>query len=123
MALLVMLNNYFHDLATAVFAVSAAAAYLMHRALQGEEAFGRVREVVASVIKLAYAALGWVIAAGVIRSLAYEKYEWSEAAGKDQVSVLVVKHIILVAFVAAGVVALVRARKLLRAPSPADGGH
>ncbi len=38
MAVLIMINNYLHDLATAVFAVSALAAYFLLRIGDAEEA-------------------------------------------------------------------------------------
>ena len=46
MAILVMLNNYMHDLATAVFAVSAVTAYLLHRSLAMQAAPATVVPVV-----------------------------------------------------------------------------
>ena len=57
---------------------------------------------------------------GVVRMLAYRTYEWSEAAGDSQITVLIVKHILLTAVFLWGAYYYVRSRKALKAPC--DGG-
>jgi len=113
-AVLVMLNNYMHDMMTALFAVSAIAAWFMLRS----DAMGKAPEALAPVVhglfKVGIFALVWTLAGGGIRAMAYEKYEWMEAVGRAQVPALVVKHVILVSLVVAGVVVLVKARRRLR---------
>ena len=52
MAVLVMLNNYLHDLATAVFAVSALAAYLVLRSAAANEAPVALRPVAAGLVRV-----------------------------------------------------------------------
>lgn len=117
-ALLVMLNNYLHDLATAVFAVSAIAALLLERRLRHyPETTAALEPVVRALGRVGFGALIWILAAGVIRALAYRRYEWAEAAGRGQVTVLAVKHVVLVLFTIIGVVALVRLRRRLRTPA------
>jgi hypothetical protein len=51
----------------------------------------------------------------MIRGITYREYEWVEAAGRGQVPVLVLKHVILVSLVTTGVIFLYRVRRLLRA--------
>jgi len=51
----------------------------------------------------------------MVRGLTYREYEWVEAAGRGQVPVLVLKHVILVSMVTAGVFVLYRVYRLLRA--------
>ncbi len=115
MAILVMLNNYFHDLATAVFAVSAIAAWLLYRSRALQQAPAAVRPVAEGLVKVGIASLVWTLLAGMIRGITYREYEWVEAAGRGQVPVLVLKHVILVSLVAAGVFVLVRVHRLARA--------
>jgi len=112
MALLVMLNNYMHDLATAVFAVSAVTAYLLSRSSAVEASSVTLQPVVRGVVRVGAAALVWTLVFGFVRVLTYRRYEWVEAAGRDQVSVLVVKHVILVSLVAAGIFFLYRLHRL-----------
>ena len=63
-------------------------------------------------------ALAWTLVAGMFRGLTYQRYEYWEAARYAQADVpglvpaLVLKHLVLVALVALGVVALVRLRRL-----------
>ncbi len=116
MAILVMLNNYMHDLATAVFAVSAVTAYLLRRSLAMRLAPETVQPVVRGVVRVGIFSLAWTLFFGFIRGLTYREYEWVEAAGRDQVAVLVVKHVILVSLVIAGCVVLYRLHRLGQAP-------
>ncbi len=114
MAILVMLNNYLHDLATAVFAVSALAAWFLLRSQAARSAPDALRPVIDSLVKVGVFSLVWTLAGGVVRSLAFRRYEWMEAAGRSQVPVLIVKHIILVTLVITGLVVLHRVRRLAR---------
>ena len=116
MAILVMFSNYLHDLATAIFAVSAITAYLLRRSLAMQAAPACLEPVVRGVVRTGYAALAWTLAFGFVRGLTYRKYEWAEAAGRDQVAALVVKHVILVALVLAGCVFLYRLHRMRRIP-------
>ena len=112
MAVLVMLNNYMHDLATAVFGVSALTAYFLLQSRSAREAPAAIRPVIQSLVKVGTIALVWTLAGGVVRALAYKRYEWMEAVGKAQVPALILKHVILVSFVILGVVVLLRVRRL-----------
>lgn len=114
MAILVMLNSYMHDLATAVFAVSAITAYLLQRSLAMRAAPQSLQPVVRGVVRVGVVSLVWTLVFGFVRGLTYREYEWVEAAGRDQVPVLVVKHVILVCLVVAGIVVLARLRRLQR---------
>jgi hypothetical protein len=123
MAILVMLNNYFHDLATAVFAVSAVTAYLLRRSLAMQAAPGPLRPVVAGLVRLGLFSLAWTLFFGIIRGLTYRQYEWMEAAGRDQVAALVVKHVILVFLVVLGLMALRKVRRIGYAPASEQVGR
>ena len=115
MAVLVMLNNYMHDLATAVFGVSALTAYFLLQSRSAREAPAVIQPVIRSLVKVGTIALVWTLAGGVVRALAYKRYEWMEAVGKAQVPALILKHVILVSFVILGVLVLLRVRRLLPA--------
>lgn len=122
MAVLIMLNNYFHDLATAVLAVSGVAAWLLLRSATACEAPEVLRPVADGLVRTGLIALAWTLLGGVIRALAYREYEWMEAAGKNQVPALVVKHIILVSMVILGLVMLYRVRRLVRSSTSGKTG-
>jgi hypothetical protein len=112
MAVLVMLNNYLHDVMTAVFAVSALAAWFLLRSVAMREAPEALRPVIRGLVRVGLFSLAWTLLGGVARMLAYEKYEWMEAAGRAQVLALVVKHVILVSLVIIGLVVLHKVRRL-----------
>ena len=114
MAILVMLNNYLHDLATAVFAVSALAAWFLLRSPSARRSPEALGDVIRGLVKVGMVALIWTLAGGAVRAVAFRRYEWMEAAGRSQIPALVVKHVILVSLVIAGLVVLHRVRQLTR---------
>jgi hypothetical protein len=122
MAIFAMLNSYMHDLATAVFAMSAITAYLLYRSDAMKEAPASFESVARGVVRVGFFALVWTLLGGMIRGMTYREYEWVEAAGRDQVPVLVVKHVILASMVIAGLVVLYRVRRLVRAVEAGGSG-
>ena len=124
-----MLNNYLHDLAVAVLFVSIMTELHLRRAVprrgeagaasqgQGEPLPYRDAFVSACTLlrRIACISLVVTLAGGAVRTAAFRRYEWMEAAGRDQVGVLVVKHVILAALVAAAVAGYVRLRSGRRA--------
>ncbi|NIM99851.1 MAG: hypothetical protein GTO24_17780 [candidate division Zixibacteria bacterium] len=62
------------------------------------------------MVKLSF---GGIVLFGVFRALAYKDYEWNAAAGQSQVTLLIVKHVILAGVVVLGLVYYVRANRLL----------
>jgi len=123
MAILVMFSNYFHDLATAIFAVSALTAYLLQRSLAMQTAPTAVQPVVRGIQRMGYYSLAWTLLFGSIRGITYREYEWVEAVGRNQVPALVVKHIFLVALVIVGVVFLYRLRRLRAVAGDAEASR
>ncbi len=71
-----------------------------------------LQPVVQGIVRVGYGALVWTLVFGYVRGLTYRKYEWAEAAGRDQVTALVVKHIFLVILVIVGCVMLYRLHRL-----------
>ena len=80
-----------------------------------QEAPAAVRPLASGIVKVGIASLAWTLLGGWIRGMTYREYEWVEAAGRGQVPVLVLKHVIMVALVAAGVAVLYRVHRMLRA--------
>ena len=162
LGILVMLNNYLHDLAVGVLFSSIFLAWLLWRRLGGASPEGRtlehrsishetvarglvprtdpapaahkgppygplrhhltgipVAELVDGMATLTKASLIWIVLGGVVRALAYRDYEWQSAAGNGQVLALVVKHIVLVSTVIAGLALQYDLRRRLRQ----DGYH
>lgn len=100
--LIVMLNNYFHDLAVAVLFCAVVTSWFLWRELAPEGPTAAGLRLVGRLSVVARASLGWVILGGLVRALAYREYEWAWAAGNGQVTALVIKHVLLGTLVLVG---------------------
>jgi hypothetical protein len=117
LGVLIMLNNYFHDVATALLLASGVAMWVVLRRYEGrstEEAAYFLR-LHGSITRLAKFSLAWILIGGVPRTLAYRSFEWAEAVGHAQVPALIVKHILAFAFVGGGAWLWLRLSKRVRA--------
>ncbi len=114
-AVLVILNNYLHDVATAVLLASAVVLLAVAR-VAGEEALVRAYP---ALTRFARGALAWIVVGGVPRTIFFTRYEWDPAVVKGIVPALVVKHTLMAAAVIAGSVLWVRIGRRVRA---ATGG-
>ena len=124
-AILVMLNNLFHDFAVALLFSCLIVLSVVDRRVRTPEAANGlplahgIARVLSKVIHGCWAV---IILGGIVRTLAYEDFEWNEAAGRGQVAALVVKHILLVSLVVWGTVIHLRLRRFLRAhPATVSG--
>lgn len=102
-----MMNNYMHDVATAVLLVSAVTLFVLaRRAARDGNVPGVAAYFLAAYRKLNMllaASLAWIVLGGVVRTLAYRQYEWLPAAGRGQVPALILKHILIFLTLAAGI--------------------
>ena len=105
-ALVVMLNNYFHDLAVAFLFASSLMAHLVLRHWPGAPDPALAR----TLRRVAWVSLAWVMLGGAVRAWFYEEYEWLPKAGTAQVPALAVKHVLLFALTIWGLVGVVRLR-------------
>jgi hypothetical protein len=114
-----MMNNYFHDVATALLAASAFASWVLLRRYEagarGEDAARYFLEIQRAMVKLARFSLAWIILGGIPRTIWYADFEWANAAGRGQVNALVVKHVVAFLLVAFGVAFWRRLRARVRA--------
>jgi hypothetical protein len=110
-AVLVIINNYFHDLAVAFLFASTLMAHLALRHWPGppSDAFA------VTLRKIAYGSLAWVLLGGVVRVWFFKEYEWVPAAGNAIIPALMVKHIFLVTLTVWGLVGIVRLGRSLEA--------
>jgi hypothetical protein len=122
----IMMNNYFHDVATALLIASAFALHAIVRiqkSMETPEATVFFLKAYGLMVKLFRFALWWVILGGVPRTIFYTSFEWANAADKLQVPALMVKHVMIVTAVVWGIIAWRRLKKkvaLLRDSLPAD---
>lgn len=103
--ILIILNNFIHDLAAAtwfcgtlimLFIVTEGSA----KNRPGMQDF--IQNLFSKIKLLTHSSLLVVILGGVVRAFAYEKYEWMPALGRDQITLLILKHALLTVIVVAG---------------------
>ena len=122
----IMMNNYFHDMATGLLVGSGFALHAIMR-IQGrsksDEAtlfFLRTNNHMKKLFKFA---LWWVVLGGIPRTIFYTSFEWANAAGNHQIAALGVKHVMMFTVVVWGIVAWRRMQKkvdVLKASIPAE---
>jgi hypothetical protein len=110
--ILLMIANYFHDLAVAVLVTNVLAIYFVGRHFDRHP---QQDPVVAALFRkmsrVTYFALGYVVAAGAVRAYFFMDFEWNPAVGRGQVAALVVKHVLLVSLTVLGVLVQMRYRR------------
>lgn len=122
--ILVMMNNYFHDVATALLATSAAAAWglraaLVRGGLSPDHPAARI--IYRALTRTALLALAWIVLGGIPRTIYFTRYEWWDAASKGIVGALVIKHLVMFIMVAGGAALWADIRRRLP-PNPPGGG-
>jgi len=94
----IMMNNYFHDVATALLAGSA---FALHAIARAQETMNTPTSAVfflktyRQMVKLFHFALWWIVIGGIPRTIFYTSFEWANAADKLQVPALMVKHVLM----------------------------
>lgn len=103
---LIMMNNYFHDVATALLLASGFSMWIIFKRLGNrteEQVAQYFLDVYQGVTRLAKFSLIWILVGGIPRTLFYKEFEWANAVGKQQVPALIVKHILAFLCVGTGV--------------------
>ena len=116
--ILVMMNNYFHDLAAGIVFVCGVTMFVMVKKV-AESGNVAAKEVVLSVYpKLVHIIGGSIIFmlfAGVIRTFTYKEFEWANAVGVSQVPAIMVKHVMLGGLFFYGIGLWIKAHKKIKA--------
>ena len=113
MSTLIVINNYLHDVATAVLLSSAVIYYVLARqAARGGEGERRAfQHAYLTLRRFAWGALAWIIIGGIPRTIFFTRYEFIPADAKGIVADLAIKHVLMVSAVIAGSVMWIRMRK------------
>lgn len=117
LGLAIMMNNYFHDVATALLAGSAVALWAMVRRYEPSDGPGAGRYLLRihrSMTALARFALAWIVLGGVPRLVFFMDFEWANAVGKLQVPALVLKHVLIFTAVGLGAALWLKLRRRMR---------
>lgn len=116
-SILIIMNNYFHDVATATLLSSGVILWVLGRAAQKgdvaeRKAFARAYK---PLTRFAKGALIWIILGGIPRTIFFKTYEFIPAKDNDIILDLAIKHIFLVSMVIAGSILWVRLGKIAHA--------
>jgi hypothetical protein len=115
MALLVLLNNFLHDFSAAGWLFCTLLLWkLLKEEIPADKSGDILRRHIKTIRWLMKLSLGGIVVFGLVRACTYKAYEWSEAAGDAQITLLIIKHIILAVVFYFGVVLFIRAGKLLK---------
>lgn len=114
---LLIMNNYFHDVATAVMLSSAVILWVLGRRAreEGPEAVRFLASAYPILTRFVLGALVWIIVGGIPRTIFFSQLEWDPAVTNFLVPALVVKHILMLAAVTTGALMWLRIRAAVRA--------
>ena len=117
MSIVIVLNNYFHDVATATLLASAVVVYVIGRMAEQGTLDERLffARAYRKLTKFAWFALAWIIIGGIPRTIFFPKYEFIPADQKGLIIDLVIKHVVMFTAVAIGGIMWIRMGKVARA--------
>lgn len=112
--ILIIMNNYFHDVATATLIGAAVIMWVLERqAEQGApEDLAALRRAYPTLTRFANGALVWIVIGGIPRVITFNTHDLG-ALGGDLVPAIIVKHVLEVAAVLAGAWMWHRVRRLI----------
>jgi len=113
---LIIMNNYFHDVATAMLLSSAIIIWLLGRQAiaEGPEARRWFAKAYPLLTKVALWSIAWIVVGGVPRTIFFQQVEWNMADPSNEYlfTALMVKHAAMWIAVIAGVLLWARMRKV-----------
>ena len=98
-------NNYLHDVATALMLVSFGGIWYVSRCFD-QNSSPETSRLYLSLYRKMYSltkfSFIWILLGGIPRTIYYTRLEWASAVGDTQVVIIVIKHVIVLAFLGAG---------------------
>jgi hypothetical protein len=125
LAIVVIINNYLHDLATGLLLAAAVVMWvLIRRAVTRRPAdIGTLARSLPTLNRFVAGALVWIVVGGIPRVIFFSRYEWDPAVVNGIVPALLVKHALMFAAVAVGAVMWRKATKALADAGKSAGAH
>ena len=117
LGILLMLNNYVHDVATGLLLLSALWLGWSARDLgeePGAEAVAVFKRSYRRCLRFVWTSIAVIVITGVVRTVFFMDFEWLPALGRGLLPVLVMKHVLIFAMLAAGAYAWLQLRRRLR---------
>lgn len=121
---LIIINNYFHDVATAMLLASAVIVWLLGRKAEsdGPQACRWFADSYKVLSKIAVWSIVWIVVGGVPRTIWFQQVEWNLAdpSNKYLFTALMIKHALMWGFVLVGGIMWWRMRAIARAAMAAQ---
>ena len=109
--ILIVLNNFIHDLSAATwFCGTLTMLFIVTEGSRNNRSGMQdfVQSLFGKIKIVTHSSMAIVVLGGIVRAFAYEKYEWLPALGRGQVTLLVLKHVLLTFIVVAGIYLQIR---------------
>jgi hypothetical protein len=106
LGVLIMMNNYFHDVATGLLVASCVSLYFIMKRYDdsgSRESAEYLLRLYSTMTRVARFSFWWIIIAGVPRTYFYRDFEWANSVDNLQIPAIIVKHIVVFIFVGTGV--------------------
>jgi uncharacterized membrane protein len=115
LAVLVLLNNLLHDFSAAGWFFGTVLLWsILRKTISDGDKGIIISDILKTVLMLMRFSFAGIVIFGVVRAIAYKSYEWNAAAGQSQVTLLIVKHVILSLIFVLGLIYYIKAKKLVR---------
>lgn len=118
LGIFVILNDYFHDFATAVAIVLSYIMLLLVKYAQHNNKKGPREFLIRIYPKSVHITGGLVILllmAGIVRSFTYRQFEWRNSMGNEQVWLLIAKHVVMFSVFGYGLYLWIKMYKIVKA--------
>lgn len=100
-----IMNNYFHDVATALLLSSAVIMWVLGRRAEADSpgAVLALQRAYPTLTRFAWGAVAWIVIGGIPRTYFFKDMEWDPAVVRGLLPALMVKHTLMVLAVVLGV--------------------
>lgn len=115
----IILNNYFHDVATAMLLSSAIIMWLLGRKAEadGPDAARWFAGAYRTLTRVAQFSILWIVIGGIPRTIWFQQVEWNLADPSNEYlfAALMIKHAVMWIAVIVGALVWARMRKIVKA--------
>jgi len=117
-ATFLLMNNYFHDVATAMLPACALVLWLFRKYLNnGAESpvlRAYARSLYRGMVRLVWISLVWIMVSGLIRIATFDTFEWVNAAQKGYQAGLFMKYGLAAVMIVVGIIFWLRVASATR---------
>lgn len=104
-AVYILMNNYFHDVATAMLLACGIALKVIIGKLEhtrDEAVLAYFSRLFRGVNRLAWISVAWIVLGGIPRIMTFSTFEWANAVAKHHEAGVIAKYLIASCMMAAG---------------------